>query len=84
MSRDPIFKGLRKRMFVLGAHYCEIKKLPPGLIHLAHNDNCEIQAMRHRDKPLYGAQFHAEEWTAHYQDGKAFITNFFRLAGPAP
>jgi GMP synthase (glutamine-hydrolysing) len=81
LVRDPIFQGLGKRFWVRESHYCEIKKLPPGFIHLARNDNCELQCMRHQDKPLYGAQFHGENWTDYYQDGKTFITNFFRIAG---
>ena len=79
VQRDPIFKGLKKRFRAPEAHYCEVKKLPPDFIHLARNDNCELQCFRHKDKPLYGAQFHAETWTDHYDDGKTFITNFFRL-----
>ncbi len=81
VQRDPIFRGLKQRFWVPESHYCEVKRLPPNFVHLARNDNCELQCFRHRDKPLYGAQFHAEVWTEHYQDGKQFITNFFRLAG---
>jgi GMP synthase-like glutamine amidotransferase len=83
ITPDPIFAGLGKSFTVLEAHYCEEKKLPPGFVHLARNENCELQCFRHQDKPLYGAQFHAEAWTDHYSDGKTFITNFFRIAGLA-
>lgn len=81
VNRDPIFKGLPERFKVPEAHYCEVKKLPPGFIHLARNDNCEMQCFRHESKLLYGAQFHAETWTDAYPQGKTFITNFFRVAG---
>ncbi len=81
VQRDPIFKGMKKVFRVPESHYCEVKKLPPDFIHLARNDNCELQCFRHRDKSLYGAQFHAETWTDYYDDGKQFITNFFRIAG---
>ncbi len=81
LQRDPIFHGLGKRFKVPESHYCEIKKLPPGFVHLARNDNCEIQCIRHAERPLYGAQFHAENWTDAYPDGRRFITNFFRIAG---
>jgi GMP synthase (glutamine-hydrolysing) len=81
LQRDPIFAGLKRRFMVTESHYCEVKKLPPGFVHLARNDNCELQCMKHADKPLYGAQFHAEVWSDYYQDGKTFITNFFRIAG---
>lgn len=81
LRRDPILAGLGRRFMALEAHYCEIKRLPPGFVHLARNDNCELQLIRHESKPLYGAQFHAEAWTDHYPDGKTFIANFFRVAG---
>lgn len=81
LQRDPIFDGLGKRFKAPESHYCEIKKLPPGFVHLARNDNCEIQCIRHAERPLYGAQFHAENWTDAYPDGRRFITNFFRIAG---
>lgn len=78
---DPLFRGLKNPFMVRQSHYCEIKKLPPGFVHLARNENCELQCIKHRDKPLYGAQFHAETWTDHYQDGKKLMANFFRVAG---
>jgi len=81
LQRDPIFDGLGKQFRVPEAHYCEVKRLPRGFVHLARNDNCEIQAMRHAERPLYGAQFHAENWTDDYPDGEKIITNFFRIAG---
>ncbi|MCE5218042.1 gamma-glutamyl-gamma-aminobutyrate hydrolase family protein [bacterium] len=81
LQRDPIFAGLRKKLVVTEAHYCEVKRVPPGFVHLARNENCEIQCIRHAERPLYGAQFHAENWTDCYADGKTFITNFFRIAG---
>ena len=81
VQRDPIFIGLKKRFKVPEAHYCEVKRLPPGFVHLARNDNCELQCFRHETKPMYGAQFHAENWSDGYPDGEVFITNFFRIAG---
>ena len=83
VKRDPIFKGLKKRFKVPEAHYCEVKRLPKDFVHLARNDNCELQCFRHETKPIYGSQFHAETWRPEYADGKMFITNFFRIAGLA-
>lgn len=81
VTPDPIFRGLKSGFLVRESHYCEVKKLPPGFVHLARNANCELQAFRHATRPLYGAQFHAETWTDHYRDGKTFMRNFFRIAG---
>jgi GMP synthase (glutamine-hydrolysing) len=83
VKRDPLFAGLPRKMLLPEAHYCEVKKLPPGFSLLATNANCRIQAMRCDERPIYGVQFHPEAWTDHYQDGKRIMTNFFRIAGLA-
>ena len=81
VADDPIFAGLGRTIMVRQSHASEVKQLPPGFIHLARNDNCEIQAMRHAGRILYGTQFHPEVWTDYYPDGKRLMENFFRLAG---
>ena len=81
VKRDPLFAGLPKRMFLPEAHYCEVKKLPRDFVLLASSESCKIQAMRHKDRPIYGCQFHAETWTDAYPHGKRVIENFFRIAG---
>jgi GMP synthase-like glutamine amidotransferase len=78
---DPVFEGIPNPAMLSEAHYWEVTKLPPGFVHLARTDECEIQAMRHRERPVYGTQFHPEVWYDIYQHGKRFMTNFFRLAG---
>ena len=81
VKRDPLFRRLPKRMLVPQAHYCEIKRLPKGFVLLASNANCRIQAMRHKNRPIYGTQFHPEAWTDDYTHGKQIVTNLFRMAG---
>ncbi len=81
LAHDPIFDGLDTKLVVRESHLCEVKTLPPGFIHLARNGNCEIQAMRHGERPIYGTQFHPEAWTDKFEDGKRFMQNFFRIAG---
>jgi GMP synthase (glutamine-hydrolysing) len=81
IAADPIFEGFDDSLMVREAHAGEIKTLPPDFVHLARNDNCEIQAMRHKDRPIYGTQFHPEAWNDDYPDGKRFMENFFRIAG---
>ena len=76
---DPLFAGLRETIVVLESHYCEVKALPPEFMLLASNDNCRVQAMRHRERPVYGTQFHPEGHTEEYSDGRRLLENFFRL-----
>ena len=77
---DPLFAGLPETIMVLESHYCEVKALPPEFVLLASNDNCRIQAMRHRERPVYGTQFHPEGYTNDYPHGRTILENFFRLA----
>jgi len=83
VKRDPLFKGLPRDLMVPEAHYCEVKRVPEDFVLLASNENCKIQAMRHRERPIYGTQFHAENWEEPYLHGKQIITNFFAIAGLA-
>jgi GMP synthase-like glutamine amidotransferase len=80
-QQDPVFEGFTGSLVVRESHACEVKTLPPNFIHLARNHNCELQAMRHRDRLIYGTQFHPEAWTENHPDGKRFMQNFFRIAG---
>ena len=56
---DRFLKGYRKKILVKQNHHDSIT-LPEEFIPLAHSDKCLVQAMRHRIKPFYSTQFHAE------------------------
>lgn len=68
-------------MWLPEAHYCEVKRIPKDFVLLASSENCENQVMRHAVRPIYGCQFHAENWTDAYPDGKKVMENFFKIAG---
>lgn len=40
--------------------------------------------IKHRDRLLYGTQFHPEAYDEAHLDGKKLLQNFFRLAGVLP
>jgi GMP synthase (glutamine-hydrolysing) len=75
---DPLFEGCGSSPVVFEAHYCEVKKLPPGFKLLASTPECRIQAMRHLYRPLVSLQFHPEQYTDGFPDGKRILENFFR------
>jgi GMP synthase (glutamine-hydrolysing) len=77
---DPLFAGLPETITVLESHYCEVKTVPTEFRLLATNDNCQVQAMRHATRPIYGIQFHPEAYTDYYPDGRRLLENFFALA----
>jgi GMP synthase (glutamine-hydrolysing) len=75
---DPIFDGCGRPPVVYESHYCEVKALPPGFTLLASTPDCRIQAMRHGSRPLVGLQFHPEDYTDRFSDGRTILRNFLR------
>jgi len=74
---DVLFQGLPNRFEVWESHNDEVTQLPPDFVALASSENCHIQAMRHRDRPLFGLQFHPE--VEHTQFGADIFRNFLNL-----
>jgi anthranilate/para-aminobenzoate synthase component II len=81
LAPDPLFAGLPDPFMVRESHTCEIKQLPAEFELIATNENCPVQAMKHRQRPLWATQFHPEAWHDEYPHGKVILQNFFRLAG---
>ena len=73
---NPLFKGLPKTMMMRCSHSCEVKKLPKDFDPIATSKHCKIEGMRHRDRPLYGVQFHPEMYDGPYLHGKTLLENF--------
>ncbi|MBM3494099.1 MAG: hypothetical protein FJX72_07240 [Armatimonadetes bacterium] len=78
VSDGPLFAACGRPPVVMESHYCEIKQLPPGLRLLASTPECRIQAMRHESRPLVGVQFHPEDYTDRFPDGKRMLEAFFK------
>lgn len=74
-EHDELFKGLPKRFIVWVSHNDEVFELPLDFIPLAHSKDCAVQAMRHKNRPLFGVQFHpeVEHTDFHYEIFENFI-----------
>jgi GMP synthase-like glutamine amidotransferase len=72
---DPLFAGLGQTPVFLEAHYWEVKEPPAGFEVLASNDEVRVQAMRRKDRPVYGTQFHPEEYTLEPYDARSIAVN---------
>ena len=46
-------------------------------------DECPVEAFKHRQRPLYGTQFHPEAYDEDHPQGQIILRNFLRLAGIA-
>ncbi len=76
LREDPLFSGLPKSFTAWEAHFESIGDLPARFDHLATSDSCRYEAIRHRQRPLYGVQFHPEVSGA---PGKQILKNFLSL-----
>jgi len=80
---DPVLRGLPDDSTVWMSHGDKVKSLPAEFLEIAKTDNTEFAVMRHREKPLYGVQFHPE--VIHSVYGKQFLRNFlFSVAHLTP
>jgi GMP synthase (glutamine-hydrolysing) len=79
IEKDPIFTGMGPTLNLVQNHFDEVKRLPPGFIHLARNDLSPLQIMKHPTKPAYGVQAHTEYWHASRPDGGTLLRNFLKI-----
>jgi GMP synthase (glutamine-hydrolysing) len=75
-SGAGIFKNLPKEITVWHSHFDEVKALPKGFRRTAWNETCPIQAMEHKERPLFGVQFHPELFDDEHPHGRKVIENF--------
>lgn len=75
----PLFADLPTPPTFFQAHYWEVKAPPASFRTLAETDLCRVQAITHRDRPLFGVQFHPEEYDDAHPDGKKVLENFLAL-----
>jgi len=69
-----ILKGLDKKEKVWMSHGDTVFAIPSEYETLAHTENCPVAAFRHRDKPIYGLQWHPE--VVHTTNGMHMLRNF--------
>jgi GMP synthase (glutamine-hydrolysing) len=77
LKENDIFKGLGPCMEVWASHKDEVRTLPLEFEVLATSSICDIEAMKHHKKPLYGIQFHPEVY--HTQKGPQLFENFYEV-----
>lgn len=83
LNKDTIFNGLRDTEIVWMSHRDQVTKLPKNFELLASTENTPIAAFKHKDKPIYGVQFHIE--VTHTPKGTKILENFlFRICRCLP
>jgi len=82
-KRSPLFAGLGEQQRIWMSHGDQITRLPPGFEITGSTPNSPVAAMEHRDRALYGVQFHPE--VVHTVNGLTMIRNFiFGISGCRP
>jgi len=83
-DQDELFDGIPSPFTAMRYHslVVEPQSLPPSLVITAMSadrpgDVVEIMAMKHRDHPIYGVQFHPESIGTEH--GKRLLENFLRV-----
>lgn len=69
-----VLKGLNGREKVWMSHGDTVFALPQEFEVLAHTENCPVAAFRHKEKPIYGLQWHPE--VVHTERGMETLRNF--------
>jgi GMP synthase (glutamine-hydrolysing) len=80
---DPLLALGGRSTRVWMSHGDQMASLPDAFETLAVSDNSPHAAFRHRERPIYGLQFHPE--VTHSVDGKEILRNFvLRVCGAQP
>ena len=69
-----VLKGLGTEEKVWMSHGDIVSAMPPEFEVLAHTENCPVAAFRHKEKPIYGLQWHPE--VIHTEKGMQMLRNF--------
>ena len=78
-----IFNNVTDENDVWMSHGDKVTKIPENFIKIAHTNNTEFAAIKHKKKDLFGVQFHPE--VVHTEYGDQIIRNFlFKIAKLKP
>lgn len=75
---DDIFRGIPQDFSAVRYHsLCIAEPLPPELKPIAHSEDGLLMAVRHRQRPFWGVQFHPESILTEY--GSLLLWNFGQI-----
>ncbi|ODS40508.1 MAG: GMP synthase [Candidatus Altiarchaeales archaeon WOR_SM1_79] len=76
-KEDDLFRGMGNELLVWESHKDEVTRMPEDFERLAYSEICEFEAIKHKEKPIYGVQFHPEVY--HTQHGSDILRNFLEV-----
>ena len=75
-GNDPLLAGLPDSFTVWMSHGDRVENLTENFVVLADTEDCPNAAIKHREREIYGIQFHPE--VTHTQHGEHLLGNFIR------
>lgn len=79
IAQSELFREFPKDFSVMRYHSIEVVDLPSELEALAYTKDKVLMAMRHKDLPYFGVQFHPESYFSEY--GLKIFENFLKFKG---
>ncbi|MBP2144362.1 GMP synthase (glutamine-hydrolyzing) [Methanococcus voltae] len=76
-NHDDLFEGVPSEFTAWASHMDEVKEVPECFEILANSAICEVEAVKHVSKPIYGVQFHPE--VSHTEYGDVILKNFCKV-----
>lgn len=77
LNDDNLFNQLAPKMEVWSSHKDEVKVVPEEFEVLAKSNLCDVESFKHKDKDVYGIQFHPE--VHHTPKGSVIFENFYKI-----
>lgn len=71
---NRLFEGLGETMHVFMSHFDKLVHLPEGFVTIASTKNTAYAGIAHKEKPIFGIQFHPEIYHTHR--GTEILDNF--------
>ena len=76
-NNDNLFEGIGDEMDVWSSHKDEVRTTPEEFEILASSNLCDVESFKHKDKDVYGIQFHPE--VHHTPKGSIIFENFYKI-----
>ena len=73
---QPLFEGVSAETEVWMSHGDQVTDVSDDFVPLATTETCPIAAVKHRELPVYGLQFHPE--VTHTPEGSRLLGNFLK------
>lgn len=76
-NHENLFEGIDDLMDVWSSHKDEVKTTPEEFEILASSNLCDVESFKHKDRDIYGIQFHPE--VHHTPKGSIIFENFYKI-----